>query len=212
MAEPPPPPPNVVNWFKQHYPRPRVDLQWLTDCYNWVTTSLPPLPASPTPADFQPLIQSIQEQLLLSDLSDSMIPGTGLPLHIGNPETDNATLTGPGVLVQIVSMTDIGVSAYKLDQTRGVREERIRARAIAGAGAADGQQGEGEEEPDEDVIGEGPIPKYTRSMLKLGLSDGTTTIQAIEYKPLPELVLGETELGFKVSPLISREIWVLITR
>lgn len=79
----------------------------------------------------------------------------------------------------------------------------------------------GEEVEEEDEEGE-EGPKYPRSMLKLELSDGVSTVkassgvdrfsegsladfsllytlQAIERKPIPTLKLGETRLGTKVS-------------
>ena len=84
-------------------------------------------------------------------------------------------------------MTEIGVSALSLNQTRQTRMERMAA--------GEGEEGDG----DVDVEGEGPIPKYPRGMLRFELSDGATTLQAIEYRTLPELTLGVTQLGYKVG-------------
>ena len=67
---------------------------------------------------------------------------------------------------------------------------------------------EGEEDPEED---EGPVPKYPRGMLRLELSDGFTTVEAVEYRSIPQLELGITPLGYKVrvgQPL--REYLILI--
>lgn len=114
-----------------------------------------------------------------------MLHGTGLPTHIAHPETATV-LRAPPVLVEITSITDIGVSAWNLNQTRIARNERRAAGVV--------EVGDGDEEVDE-----GPIPKYARSMLKFELTDGAITMQAIEYRSIPELVLGETRLGFKVS-------------
>lgn len=124
-----------------------------------------------------------------------MLEGTGLPLHI--TQTDhreaNTRLTGPPILVEIVAMTEISSSAYQLEQIRAAREERIRL------GQTDSDD---EGEADLEVEGEGPMPKYPRGMLRFDLSDGATRFNAIEYRPLPELVLGKTELGFKVSSVL----------
>lgn len=115
-----------------------------------------------------------------------MLQGTGLPADIANPETQQTVVAGP-VLVEIVSITDIGVSAYNLNKIRITRDERIAA----------GEQEVGE--GDVEVEGEGPIPAYTRSMLRMDLSDGTIILKSMEYRPLKDLTLGETPLGCKVS-------------
>lgn len=120
-----------------------------------------------------------------------MIDGTGLPQNISQPDHPqaNTRLAGPPILVEVAAMTEIAHSAYQLNQIRVVREERMRL----------GQTGEdGEGEGDLEIEGEGPIPKYPRGMLKFELSDGTTTLTAIEYKSIPDIVLGKTPLGFKV--------------
>jgi RecQ-mediated genome instability protein 1 len=54
---------------------------------------------------------------------------------------------------------------------------------------------EGVEDAEED---EGPVPKYPRGMLRLELSDGFTTVEAVEYRSIPQLELGVTPLGYKV--------------
>lgn len=54
---------------------------------------------------------------------------------------------------------------------------------------------EGDEDAEED---EGPVPKYPRGMLRLELSDGFTTVEAVEYRSIPQLELGVTPLGYKV--------------
>jgi RecQ-mediated genome instability protein 1 len=112
-----------------------------------------------------------------------MLPGTGLPANIltlNNTRVKN-------ILVEITSITDIGVSAFTLGNSRSTRMER--------ADLADIYEGEGEEEVGEE---EGKIPKYPRSMLKMELSDGAITLPAIEYRPMTELELGVTKLGYKV--------------
>lgn len=93
-------------------------------------------------------------------------------------------------MVEIVQIEEIGLSALSLQKTLESRLER----------AAAGETEEGDP-LEEDGIGEvgGRIPKYKRSMLKLHLSDGHILIPAIEYRPLPELELGITTLGYKVG-------------
>jgi RecQ-mediated genome instability protein 1 len=122
-----------------------------------------------------------------------MLAGTGLPIHItqSDHKEANTRLGGSPILVEIAAITEITHSAYQLDQIRIVREDRMRA------GQTDDDEGEG----DLEVEGEGPMPKYPRGMLKFELSDGTTTLSAIEYRSLPEIALGRTQLGYKASCL-----------
>jgi RecQ-mediated genome instability protein 1 len=136
------------------------------------------------------LINMVDAQLLQSDLADSMLEGTGLPLNVAT--LDGVPLPGPPVLVEVVSITDIGASAFQLQNVRQMRVDRTKMANIAAEDDA--------EEVDEDL--DGPMPKYPRSMLQLELSDGTTTLKAVEYRPLPELVLGSTPLGFKVCRVV----------
>jgi RecQ-mediated genome instability protein 1 len=128
-----------------------------------------------------------------------MSKGTGF-----NPNITQATedLQGPPILVQIVAMTEIGTSAFQLEQTRVAREERMRS----GLGNI-----EGEEDGDVEVEGEGPMPKYPRGTLRFQLSDGETIIDAMEFRNLPQLSLGVTELGYKVSlPGQYNTLWLMI--
>lgn len=112
---------------------------------------------------------------------------TGLPPNVA--KLDNMTLRGPPILVQVVSMTEIGSSAFNL---QNVRQARIEEADLAGLA---------EEEEDEEAP---KIPKYPRGMLKFELNDGKTTMQAIEYKRLAGLELGVTPLGFKVMSFHAR--------
>jgi RecQ-mediated genome instability protein 1 len=134
------------------------------------------------------IYQDIEAQLLGSDLRDSTVPSTGIPQGLLNSQ-QNRQLSGPPVLVEIVSITEIGHSAFQLMSTRQMRIDRAD---LGGMNAERGEDGEREEED------EGPVPRYPRSMLSLELTDGTHTFKAIEYRKIPELVLGETPLGFKV--------------
>jgi len=133
---------------------------------------------------------AVQTQYLSSNLSDSTVPRTGFPEKL--EEQVNHVVKGP-ILVEITAMDDIGVSAFTLNKTRLVREERMAAGEL--------EQGDG----DEEIEGEGPIPKYPRSTLSLRISDGTYALKALEYKPLPELVLGSTPLGCKASHFFPQE-------
>lgn len=125
-----------------------------------------------------------------------MLPNTGFPANVSNMKHER--IKGPPILVEIISMTEIGHSAFNL---LNVRQTRIDRADLAGMDRGDEEEEEGYQDPDD----EAPIPAYPRSMLKLFLSDGSVTIPAMEYARLPDLILGETPLGSKVldPPLTS---------
>jgi RecQ-mediated genome instability protein 1 len=56
------------------------------------------------------------------------------------------------------------------------------------------------DDEEEEAIKEGKMPVYPRGMLKfeLTLGDGRV-VDAIEYKKVPGIVLGETSLGAKLK-------------
>lgn len=188
-------PPQVVRWINQNYARPRVDevwglllcyprpitrcfQEWLNACCAWIAEELHLNPATQT-AEF---ISNVENQLLESDLRDSMVEGTGLPSNIASQ--NGTRLGGPPVLVEITAITEIGHSAFNL---QNVRQARIERADLAGLAAEEGVEDD-----------EGPVPNYPRTMLRLEISDGTVTLPAIEYRPLSQLKIGETPLGYKV--------------
>ncbi|EPQ54219.1 hypothetical protein GLOTRDRAFT_11659, partial [Gloeophyllum trabeum ATCC 11539] len=164
----------LVQWVQRSYPRPQVHPGWLEQCYEYILENLKLDPST----DLQNIIHNVEAQFLQSDLQDSTVPGTGLPPDIFT--YDGMRLQGP-ILVQISAITDIGQSAFSL---QNVRQTRLDRADLAGLG----------QEGDED---EGPIPRYPRSMLRFQLSDGNLSIKAVEYRKLPQLELGETPLGYK---------------
>ena len=153
---------------------------WLDGCYSWIESELNLDPAK----DLDAILYNVETQLLQSNLDSSMLPGTGLPPDVG--ELHNTKLAGPPVLVEIVSMTEIGQSAFNL---QNVRQARIERADLAGL-----QDEDGEVDPET-----GSVPKYPRSMLRFQLSDGATILDAIEYRRIPEFELGVTQLGYKAS-------------
>ncbi|TFK33239.1 hypothetical protein BDQ12DRAFT_691470 [Crucibulum laeve] len=173
----------VADWLEKNYPRPRIDEEWLKECYDWITTDQN---LSPT-TNLQGLLNALETQLLQSDLRDSMNHSTGLPEHVALPTT-TTVVEGKPILVEITALTEVGSSAFQLDQIRVAREERMRTGGE-----------EGEEDGDLEVEGEGPMPKYPRGMLRFELTDGKTTLQAMEYRMIKELTLGVTPLGYKMQ-------------
>lgn len=142
------------------------------------------------------ILYNVETQLLQSNLSDSMLAGTGLPQDVA--ELSNGKIPGPPVLVEVVSMTEIGQSAFNLQNVRQARLERADLAGLAEQNDEGG--GEGGEEQEE----AGRVPKYPRSMLKFELSDGATTLHAIEYRRIPDFELGTTPLGYKVRAIPPR--------
>lgn len=144
----------------------------------------------PPAGPLQPVIDAVNSQLLQSDLSDSTMHGTGLPSNLN--ELNDVHLAGRSVLVQITAMTEIASSAFTIMNVMKAREER----GIVGldeTNVADGDD-------------EGPIQRYPRGMLRFELSDGSTILNAIEYRSLTQLELGVTPLGYKVCTYAIFEV------
>lgn len=94
----------------------------------------------------------------------------------------------PGVMVQVMAVTEIGVSALGLKSAM----ERVLERE----GMSEEERARVEEDEGELPGGGGGV--IPREMLKLELCDGETTMDAIEYRRIPELSL-KTQLGLKVG-------------
>lgn len=107
--------------------------------------------------------------------------------------------SGPrsSILVQVISITEIGVSAGSLREVYETRKEEKRI--TDKGGQAERTRVVRNTEEDGDAVGEGSTVKYPRSMLKLEVTDGFTTLRAIEYKRIPELSLEDAPLGCKVG-------------
>ncbi|KAG9314993.1 hypothetical protein JVU11DRAFT_4102 [Chiua virens] len=194
-------------WIAQNYQKPAIDQEWLADCSEWISSELGLDPER----DFDNFIQHVEAQLLQSKLADSTVPGSGIdPVLVAsnpNPARPRPSsvrgrrtahrvaqvprqrkTTGPiPLLVEIMSITEIAHSAFSLLNTHQTRLDR------ADLGLA--QEENDEQYRNED---EGPVPKFPRGMLKFELSDGSTTLRAIEFRSLPQLELGTTPLGYKI--------------
>ncbi|KAH9935244.1 hypothetical protein B0H21DRAFT_834637 [Amylocystis lapponica] len=150
------PPPQIAQWLRRTYSKPQIDPEWLEGCYSWIEQEHQLDPAT----QMDEIIQHVDDQLLQSDLSDSMLAGTGLPQNIAEL---NTTFAGP-ILVEIISLTEIGHSAFSLQTTRQARLEY-----------------DDTADDEEDAAG-------------------------WEYEPLPDIVLGETPLGFKDPQMLLRNV------
>src|ERR1700753_3227636 len=88
--------------------------EWLNECYTYVRDQL-------HTTSLEDAMRQVELQLLASDLRDSTTPQTGLPQNF--TQIENSRLKGP-FLVQIMALTDIGHSAFSLQNTRQIRMER----------------------------------------------------------------------------------------
>jgi len=100
--------------------------------------------------DMNKIIEQVEVQLLMSDLTDSMVHGTGLPHDVGGLQ--KGALSGPPIMVQIVALTEIGHSAFNLMNVRKTKIDRADLSGLA--------QGDGDNEDEAD---EGPVPNYPRA-------------------------------------------------
>ncbi|KAI6042873.1 hypothetical protein EDC04DRAFT_2655103, partial [Pisolithus marmoratus] len=207
-----PAPERVAKWVSQNYPRPVVDAEWLSDCCDWISSTYNISPSN----DFHDFITYVEAQLLQSNLEDSMVPGTGLdaglvrieerpvprrPRGRGGKPSSRVTrkpkgeprqrhTTGPvPLLVEIRSITEIAHSAFSL---LNIHQTRLDRADLGLAVEPQGRQDQGQQDEDQ-----GPIPRFPRGMLRFELSDGHTLFQAIEFRTMPDVVLGDTPLGFK---------------
>lgn len=160
---------------------------------------------------------AIQTQLLLSNLEQSLLQYPLTPPPRGKLTTlpadptvvHDVVLFGPGkmdaCLVQIISISEVGHSAFQTKNTMEQRKEalsgvgrirRIRDHADPGNG---NNNVNGDQPPDEEDNEPGDVPPYPRSMLMLDVSDGFRVMRAMEYRRIDALKLGETALGSKVG-------------
>ena len=119
-----------------------------------------------------------------------MVAHTGFPANINELHDTRLSPTQP-VLCQINAITEIGHSAFSLQNVRQTRIDREDLAGLVEAGVEDEEESQ-------------PIPNYPRATLRFELSDGSVTVRAMEYKRLPGLELGVTPLGFKVSFPVER--------
>jgi RecQ-mediated genome instability protein 1 len=107
-------PPEVAQRLSAKYPKPTVDPEWLEACYGWVTEHF-----GLAPRQVDQIVAEVDKQLLDSDLTDSMVPGTGIPERAPNEVKGRIAVDKP-ILCQIMAITDIGQSAFSLQNVRQV--------------------------------------------------------------------------------------------
>ncbi|TEB17150.1 hypothetical protein FA13DRAFT_1804426 [Coprinellus micaceus] len=169
------------------YPCPRISQEWLrTTVQDRVNTH-----GHQADFNFPMLCQEISDAIEGSSFANITEPGSGLSEWVTRDYT-HVLLKGP-VVLELVHLTDVGISAMTLE---GVRQERERQIYLDRVGhTSNSQEGRMQRElrwvrPE--------LEPYPRRRLKLFLSDGSVELQAIELEHLPNLELGVTPMGTKV--------------
>ncbi|TCD69359.1 hypothetical protein EIP91_007915 [Steccherinum ochraceum] len=183
--------PPAAEALKRKFPRPTIDSNWLRACYDHVIHE-EKAPANQVQA-------RMEHHYLGSRLEDSTLPGTGLPATIDT--LDNEMMKCPPVLVEITTMDEVGQSAFSLLNVANERAEhwkRAEKKRVAEWRIPPGDDQERDPDAEYSDDPDDPRPQYPRSLLQFQLSDGDRTLSAFEYKPLHDIVLGETPLGCKI--------------
>ncbi|KAL7422538.1 hypothetical protein Q5752_003186 [Cryptotrichosporon argae] len=159
----------ALAYLRRQYPSPPINSTWVEHIVAALQEA-----GEPSSND------EIHRQFLHSDLSlSTLAPPAPVP-------TPGSLCFPRPTILQIHGLHEIGASAFALQTTADSRREFI-------SGAARIRTMDHDEEVDE-----GKMPVYSRSMLRLELSNGHHAMTAIEYKRLNDLTLGETQLGTKL--------------
>lgn len=131
------------------------------------------------------LIKKVEHQLLLSDLSTSVLPSDRLlPTPLPAQSTMLFSTRPERVLVQIMAIDEVAHPALGLLDTL---KEKRESRRVAALGR-EKKDGEEEDNPG----------KYQRGLVRLTLSDGHSQCEGFEYRMIQGLGLEEVKLGCKV--------------
>ncbi|TEB22672.1 hypothetical protein FA13DRAFT_1641002 [Coprinellus micaceus] len=142
--------------------------------------------------DYDHVTHQLHESVQNTSLQKIAMAGTGLT-PLTNSPTAHGTIEGPLVL-ELVHLTEIGVSALALEGIRQERAHIIHQRRLSTVRFVT----RGERLQEQEQI----LPEYPRERLKLVLTDGFNELEAIECGRLPDIVLGKTPMGTKVRLLI----------
>ncbi|KAJ3537670.1 hypothetical protein NMY22_g5499 [Coprinellus aureogranulatus] len=133
-------------------------------------------------------IFALEEAILQASFRDIAIEGTGLSTLIDAPTGFQGEIQGP-VVLELVHLTDVGVSAFDLEAVRQRRQRIEFEDTVSRIRAMIGRRGLPEDRP---------LPQYPRRRLKLFLSDGFRELEAVECELLAGLALGQTCMGTKL--------------
>ncbi|KAJ3547511.1 hypothetical protein NMY22_g1618 [Coprinellus aureogranulatus] len=132
--------------------------------------------------------EEILDSIKSASFSRTAVFGTGLPNRINHPKYYDL-IQGP-IVLELVHLTDVGVSGLALERARQDYGRRLFLDKIAQAGSTEGQ-----------ALGDfgwqAMLENYPRRRLKLTFSDGYTELEALELERLP-FHLGVTPMGTKV--------------
>jgi hypothetical protein len=142
------------------------------------------------------LCQEISDAIEGSSFAHIAEPGSGLSEWVTR-DYAHMVLKGP-VVLELVHLSEVGISAMTLEGVRQKREHQIYLDRVAHT--SNSQEGRMQRE-----LGRvrPELEPYPRRRLKLFLSDGNNELQAIELDLLPDLELGTTPMGTKVSTFVG---------
>ncbi|KAJ3537019.1 hypothetical protein NMY22_g5783 [Coprinellus aureogranulatus] len=176
----------LVDHYETAYTSPQLSRVWLRRAIDAIMdeTEMPFF-------DVAHVTHALEQRIFHSRLEDITVPGTGL-----RPPTSrilpHGILHGP-ILLEIVHIEEVGVSAFELESVRQERARIKHQRRIEQVRRIVTPR-------EDDAIQPRPIlPVYPRSRIKVYFTDGFTLLEAVECERLPDIVLGETPMGRKVS-------------
>ncbi|KAJ3524982.1 hypothetical protein NMY22_g10770 [Coprinellus aureogranulatus] len=138
-------------------------------------------------ADLDSHVRWMLDDMVGGSLEEMTIPGTGLPTNIQSDRAF-AVIEGP-VILEVKSVTDLGVSAFTLEKVRIERDgiHYSEMLSLARAGKCKWLTKFREE-----------LPAYPRKCLEFTLTDGHTNLRAVELERLLGFNLGSISPGLKI--------------
>ncbi|WRT68499.1 uncharacterized protein IL334_005475 [Kwoniella shivajii] len=167
-----------IAFLRRTYPVPEVDPAWVQECVTALIDS-----------GMEATVDQVHTQFLYSDLSSSTLQSRTFPQ---SNELHNLILFPRPTLLQLHSISEIGNSAFQIQTTMEQRSEVLSGQSRIR------RMDEEEDDDNNPERDEGKVPPYPRGMLKLQVGDGRRIINAMEYKKINDLVLGQTSLGCKL--------------
>ncbi|KAJ3537560.1 hypothetical protein NMY22_g5539 [Coprinellus aureogranulatus] len=173
----------VESWAEETFPGPNIRAEWLQSTCRTIAKGLR------LHADWNEYTDELENLILNAPFSDVMVKGSsGIPSSVGSKV--HTVIEGPMVL-ELVHMTEVGVSAFKLEHVRMERDRMFYE------GLLELEQ-QGESASTAKILQmKDNLPDYPRQCLSLYLSDGFHELQFVEYRPLP-FKLGRTSMGMKL--------------
>ncbi|KDE08097.1 hypothetical protein MVLG_01579 [Microbotryum lychnidis-dioicae p1A1 Lamole] len=190
-------PPSLRPWFASSYsPHFQFDPEWLDACVEYLFEHFPNCSQPAT------LIKKVEEQLLASDLATSTLSPSIATSTLSVPPPSSTHPKHPlfpqKKLVQIISIDEVAYPALGLLETlKDQRSRREIGEEVIEKPFRIGATNEDEDEVPTDQE-ETVARTWPRGLVKLGLSDGYTAVEAFEKKLVRGLGLGEVKLGCKL--------------